>query len=749
MFDYKKYKWDFKEQEKVYNNLIKEYYTDSKKIELLSKLSEEVFDYYKFITKLLFDIANYNKQYLKSLEKITNKLKTDMGQGDFIETLINIGKYKKLKLYNYITHNSKNKDLIEYSGLILGGYLKENRKMITKDLFTIANNKSDTIIKINAILVIFKKEKKLDLRLYDFLAKIYKNNNLIYQYLYLCFMFFNKNKSNFYDKLKNIISKNDHQLNRFIFNRMTFQKDFKLTNDKFYKLTDLVTEYNIDLIDEILSNFKKHNNVKKNVKLILKWFKQNYNLYLDSSKLSWVLDDITKENNKSNAYLDEFINNYKIIYNLKQNKISDFEYKYITNTFYEKIFRILVKKDINYAINKIENIYNKGKISKKIYFKFSDILISLLYNSQKQIDVDSNIIRLSKNILSKFKNKPFLDNTYEKIEKKVKKWIINHKYNNLFNELRILLNIEFTRNDNYNLKQIENDLKEDFKEIYKVFYKNIIKSNFNKQIYTPFFWMLDKYKEKDYSPWPQAYLNELDLNINKIKNKSSTERFKRKIGEFKHEKEFWEIYSEFLFISKFNKENIVSLESVIDPKDDQNKDFDLECKLNNKKMFFEITAPNDPDYWKLGLGVGAIGNRTASIIAKKIIKISDNIVKSIKSGINKNLYFIVIDITNAIDINEYNIENTLYGDLQYTFTIDKKTGNEIDNSHLTRADNGLNKKNYTKFKAISGIIYFKKELDYKNNMYRIKLVGDIISNSKAKNNMDKEDYIKLKKIIFI
>ena len=160
MFDYTKYKYNFKEQETTYLELIKDYDTDDKKIKLLSELSTNIFDYLKYITKLIYDIIDFNLDYLNVLEKIVDKLKFDLAQGDFIDTLISIGKDKNINLYIYIKENSKNDVLLEYSGLILGGYYKNHNEEITDDLFTVGNNISETTKKIKTIMVIYEDEKK-------------------------------------------------------------------------------------------------------------------------------------------------------------------------------------------------------------------------------------------------------------------------------------------------------------------------------------------------------------------------------------------------------------------------------------------------------------------------------------------------------------------------------------------------------------------------------------------------------------
>jgi GTP1/Obg family GTP-binding protein len=92
MFDYTKYKYNFKKQEETYLDLIKDHDTDEKRKKLISELSNNVFDYLKYINKLIYEINDFDKFYLASLEKIVDKLKFDFAQGDFIDTLISIGK---------------------------------------------------------------------------------------------------------------------------------------------------------------------------------------------------------------------------------------------------------------------------------------------------------------------------------------------------------------------------------------------------------------------------------------------------------------------------------------------------------------------------------------------------------------------------------------------------------------------------------------------------------------------------------
>jgi len=738
MFDYTQYKYRFKEQKDTYNDLTKDYNTETKKIRLLSQLAidKDIFTYYGYINSLIYDIKDFNEDYLKILERIADKLKTDLAQGNFISTLIKIGTDKGLSLYKYILKHSKGDVLLEYSGLIYGGYyLKHNR--IPGSLFSINDNSHLNIKNINAILVIYENESTLPKKLYSFLESISNIPELNYHLANLCFVFYNKKEKYFYDLFKKLISKNDVKLSQYIFNRFTYQKNLKLSNFDFYNLVSIIKEYNIDIIDEIISNFIKYNDIPKNVDLIIKWFTQNNQFYLDCRKLIWVLKEITVNEVICENYLDEFAKQYMPL----ERTLGFFV---CMDLFYEKIFEVFVKNNVTLVISKLEEFYKNKLISKDAYFKFANLIVSQLYLELKQSN-SSDISTFANYILNKFQLTPFLDVPYKEITKKIKSWIEANNFTEVLKELRSLINLSFTLKNNYDINKMKDILKQpELKNINDILYDEVIKYNYDKKIFSPLFWMIYRYKDRISLSWPEAYLNELDECIINFKNKFPN-TINNKIKDIRSYNKFWPTYSELMFINKFK---LIKCQEV-NANTNGNTDFDLKCNINNKNMWFELTTPDNPDYWNLGSGVGAIGNRTANIIAKKVEpKISSNLVGDVLSGFNKDLYFIVIDATNAIDINDYNIEGALFGDLQYQFSINKNTGCTVGDAGLTRKNNGVVCKNYDKFKVISGIIYFRKELDYFNGMYKIKLMGDIIQNPNAINKMDKFDYIALKKILF-
>lgn len=734
MLDITEKKYNFADQVENYELHKKEYESDESKIKQLKELTDDVFQNYGFIIAILKDINDYNsKEFIVVLEDIADKLKQDLAQGQFCTTLIEIGGGGK-ELFDAIQKYSVNDVLLEYSGLILGGYYKVNPQMPHDDLFVIDEKPILNLIKYKAIIVIYEQQEKLPADFFKFMDQLLKNNDLSYQIVILSTIFYNKDSSRFYCYLKSVIIQNP-EIGQLLFSRLTFMPNISLSDSQFFELANL-TDYNLNTIDEIIHNFKSHNCPKEIINLIRKWILSDSYFTLHSKYLDWMLANICVDSNKHAEYVDGFVNIYVDI-NTKYGK-------WITKIIYERIFEVLSKNEIDKTIDQVQNGYISGKLGKETYLEINNILISQLWTYRKELNdnLKKCIWKVSLNVLDYIKDKSFLNDSFEGYSGKFSHNKSAGNYEELLKVSKELLNQMMSQKD-YDFAILDSNLKS-YDVLYSKFI-DLIKESYTQKIYSPFFWLLDKLNEQNY-PWPKAYLNTLESCTKKIY--CDLPKLKQpkidKIKNFANQEKFWKTFSEFVLINRFEITEIVD----IDAKLDNDSDFDLKCNIDKKNYWFELTSPDDPDYFRMGRGARAIGNRTESIISKKITKLSSDMLDKINCGQIEDYFFIVIDITNAVDLNEYNIENTFYGELQYTFVIDKETGKEVD-SGLTRGKSKLmyNEK-HKKWSAISGLIYFEKKLASKDDSYYIKLVGDIICNPEAKNKLEKNEYIRLKKKLF-
>ena len=117
----KKTKYKFKEQLELYER-IKNDLSSFDKFKLVDNLiNEDIFSYLELIAKFTFDIAEVSEKYIKLLEKFSEKIKNDMAQKPFLDTLVRIGKERpsmSLQLYEKIMSKSKEDFLKIISGLI-------------------------------------------------------------------------------------------------------------------------------------------------------------------------------------------------------------------------------------------------------------------------------------------------------------------------------------------------------------------------------------------------------------------------------------------------------------------------------------------------------------------------------------------------------------------------------------------------------------------------------------------------------
>jgi len=250
----------------------------------------------------------------------------------------------------------------------------------------------------------------------------------------------------------------------------------------------------------------------------------------------------------------------------------------------------------------------------------------------------------------------------------------------------------------------------------------------------------------------RAYLDELNSSlriIDKYPNGKSKELALNKeiINKLSNEKEFWDFFSELIFIKKFDL--VKGIIKEIEPKVPNKKNDYLDLKINlfKKDIYFEVTQPQINQSLKFANGAVGINNKVLSIINRKIKRqvYNKKTYKEIEKGKRKDIFFLVMD-TSSSAIEEYTILDTFFGSLTYNWRVNKKTG-ELVSFYVARKKDSINYRN-KKSGLISGIIYFKKELVFIKDNPKIILRGDIIQNPNAMNKLSKKEIKKLKSIIF-
>ena len=111
-------RYRFQEQIEIYDRN-KSKLSRKEKFDLVNNLvKKDIFAYLELISSIVFDVAETSNEYIVLLETITEKVKNDLAQGPFLNSLKNIGIKKEkiaIKLYDKILKESKNKTLVVFS----------------------------------------------------------------------------------------------------------------------------------------------------------------------------------------------------------------------------------------------------------------------------------------------------------------------------------------------------------------------------------------------------------------------------------------------------------------------------------------------------------------------------------------------------------------------------------------------------------------------------------------------------------
>jgi len=741
---------EFYEQEKEMLS-----YEDKNKI-LNELLNEEIFAYLELISRLLFDLANVTPEYLILLEKISDKIKNDMAQGSFLNTLKEVG-YKKekiaLELYKKIISESKNDYLKIVSGLILGGYSisheEEFKEMIKEDKSVL-----ELVSYLKAILVLYEKNQKLPQEIIQFLNKIgsSKEQILLRELANISMVLYNKDEEYFYKKIDSLVTLNNLEINYLIFSRLSYLK--VMDKPERFKLIEKVKDSEEQVIDEAIQIFMEcPEETEKIGDLIIYWI--NRGLEFKLRNYSWVLEEISKKNP---LYLDYFLDNLSKIKN---------SYFVLPD-----ILVLLLKNNLSYSMKKIIEFQGANKIEDRMFYELARKIIGAVYTDYSNFD---DLVILLDRLVLISKSKRFISFNPMKINalksKPSDKTILKNNYDELVNIAYDILSQLQSKKEEYDFVKIQKSI-EKYPELSKLS-RGIILECQKKDRFSPILWLGEReepineeiqIKESD-SPllleikrgfirsqfYPRTYLSEIESSIKLSQNIPNGKFNQKDIEEnlkknFADERRFWTYLSEVIFLNALNnkKINIIEIEPKVPNKSENN--LDLKINLFDKDIYFEITRPELDRSLKLSNGAVGLGNKSFSVIDKKYRQIfSETTYKEIQQGKRKDLFFVVIDTSNST-IDEYSLLNSFFGSFSYTLQIDKKSGKVI-NEHPSRQADSLGDKN-PNTGIVTGVIYFKQDLSLRDNKPRILLIGDVILNPNAINTLTQEELQELKRLIF-
>jgi hypothetical protein len=749
------YRYD--EQKKVYAKYSSKLSIDEKYSLIYEYLnnSRYFWGYFQLVSDIALEISDDSDKFIKLLSDFNKKVRNNMAQKPFLDLLVSLGSKKfALSLYNKILNDTKLDDnLRTISGLILGGMNSE--KKIKKRLKEkIKYPQTNSYLK--SILVFYEK-KDLDKTIYKYFDDILKsqNVNLIQELAFLSYRLYSKDPDYFYNKIKEMAKLNNKNVNWIIYSRLSY--DNKFTKEQFFELVDLIKDSEINIVDETIQPFRDYpKEHKKITDLFIYWLNKFDKFEFDSKNFRWILEDLVKQNK---LYIKEFCDRYKEIQPDKKIYLFTFPH----------LFGILSKYHQDYALEQIFKLKIKNEDDGHIFFDLCEKLIGNIYNDAKFVDV---ALKLNTKLISLTQKKPFISfnkTTYEKKVNQIKPLEISKdNYNYLIDIANNLLNKLRNRKNEYDFSLIRQNISK-----YKVIENltsNLIENLESNKEFSPLMWLgetedpkLDNVKiEKDESElskamkisyvrsqfWSRAYLKELNEALEKYiklpneKFKSITKRIEKNLSD---ENSFWSFESELIFMNKFPKKSILSLEPKIPNRPE--KYLDLKVKLFKKEIYFEVKRPKLDRNLNLNNGAVFMPNKALQSIEHKFKQMmAQKTLQEMKHKKRKDLFFIVID-TSGSTIDDYQIINAFYGSLSLTLVMDKKQG-KVVNQFPSRKDDSIHKINKNT-EIVSGVIYFKQELMFdKDNQPFIKLKGDIIQNPKGINILEEKELIELKKIIF-
>lgn len=719
-------RYNFSEQKEEYPKISKRL-SQKEKENLLNKLFEDdLWSYFQLIVEILYDLSSDGEEYINLLEKVYSEIKYDMASFTFFQMLIKLGREHRqgIKIYEKIMSN-ENEEFSIISGLILGGYSIKNNEKLEESIKNKELSYPKTNVLLKAILVKGEEVKNITSQEYSFLNRVLKSDNekILMELMNTCIFLYKINKGYFLEMIKNLMNKKKSRINGKVW---IMKEKMGLSNQEIFELAELTKdcdEYAIgEIIKSLVLNKTKYSKeeIEKIAELLISWI--NNDLEFKVRDIDWALEEFGK---KYPEILDYFLEHYDSL-KIKDKKIG---YNYLFPRIFEKLIKRNVKESITKLIEK--NILEKDS---KLFFKLATKIIGEIYSitsKKKGFNIFSNIAKLIQEFA---KNEEFINDN----EKSFNEMIKNENFDELIYYINNLLEQLIFRAKDFDFDKIYKNLSK-FKKINKTIIPELKKVERLKK-YSPFFWLGDWQRDKELK---KSYLEEIEKfleNSKELQNQKTRDNSWSLLSSLTDEDNFWNHFSEIIFSNKF----IPNYESIIEPEiPNTEKNADLSIKLNDKKMFFEITKPKTNRNLHLDNGAVGVKNKLNKAIHVKTNQFrSEKTISEIKEGKRDDLFLIVTDISSST-IDEYMVEESFYGSLAIQFYRNNKTG-ETTPSRTIRQNNAVIKNK----EFISGLIYFNPQLVNVGGEIKFKLIGDIIPNQEALNKITPEDYKKLKKIIF-
>ena len=232
--------------------------------------------------------------------------------------------------------------------------------------------------------------------------------------------------------------------------------------------------------------------------------------------------------------------------------------------------------------------------------------------------------------------------------------------------------------------------------------------------------------------YPFAILADMDASLSLFKdNDQGMQRIKRGLLE---ENEFFETLTELNISARLKKKYPVTLQPPIGKKNV----LDIQALIENKEVLFEIFKPKGDIRLEYVETVHGIAN----VIRDKIVKKID---EQIKYALDSKLpVVLIIDKTDAHEIDDLQIIDTLFGTMQITMRFDKKSKKVVD-EFPSRATDSIYRKSKNAH-VLSAVMLVRRYYDHTD--MKVKLSGELFPAPRPAIPLGKKSGEVIKKAVF-
>jgi len=680
--------------------------TNEQLVELVQFLSnkEYIFFWLELICYLLPSVF-HSKHFVDIIDNIANKVRGDLAQGSFIDSLIEIGTLEPdLAIKTYEDIKKRYPHNLQYGALLLGGAGRVKADVIQTIIEEIPKKDGlECVALVRAIRVIFSESMSIDSNIFHMLSSLIvnKNDDVKREVSLAYFDFYNHDKEESFNQLKKLIQINNHHIKYTIANMLSM-KD--LDHKHFRGLISLLSEDTNNAILTLVARaiaIKNKGDTEYSLAIIKKCI--DADKYFDINNLKWVLNEI------GNANLLSSLNTVK-------------------KWFTPKSFRLFVYgSDILWALGEhnVETLtsFLLTWLGENHEIRFPLEGIRTILSKRYEIDHDQDdIVDLCYSALSEFAHLKGIE-----INR------VTKQYNQKIFKCTVLID-ELQKDKpiiNYQVLLLN---LERYKNIYQFFGQNWFKKKISEsEKEHPIFILLSReFKQNSYH---NSFLTYLDTNLQYFNLTES------RIGSIRRglrsAVSFWYTISEVDVIAKLRQMYKVQIEPIVEREHDGKiikSRPDLMVTINSNDLLIEVISPDMYAPLKFFHSAG-IPDRLRS-------KIYTEFQEHFQGKIFEFDVVIFVDISDS-EIDYYSAENYLKGSYQFTMRLDKATRKVIA-TFPSRAKDAMHLLD-PETKSIIGLILYKR---ITGSDGKIHLKGRVFPNEFVMNDVRRHILYEIKESFF-